>query len=83
MTKAEVLKRIDEQMDAQHRVSEKLFELTSLPSIDADTTVIVSAILTINSTICDTMNTLALILCEMMPCELLPCELRVKEDHDA
>lgn len=66
MTKAEILERINTNVDLQHNVSKSLFELLKAPSVSADTAAISSVLIAINSTICDTMTTLALILSEMM-----------------
>lgn len=67
MTKAEILNRIDDVLALYANTSKKVFEINQLPSVNADATAISSALLLISGVISDTMNTLSLILCEMLP----------------
>lgn len=67
MTKTEILKRIDDVLALYANTSKKVFEINQLPSVNADAMAISSALLLISGVISDTMNTLSLILCEMLP----------------
>lgn len=67
MTKADILKRIEEQKTAQCEGVRSLSKILAMPAVGTDATVIASILNIINGTIFDTMTTLALILCEMMP----------------
>lgn len=66
MTKTDILKRIEEQVNAQTKQSDQTYKLLQSLSVGADATVIGAVLTTINATIFDTMTTLALILCELM-----------------
>lgn len=74
MTKAEIIKTIDEQVKAQTKAQAFVKELIELPSVGVDATIIATLLTVLYATICDGMTTLAKILCEMMP---------EKEDRDA
>lgn len=67
MTKADIFNRIKTQCDAQREVGTMLTELIKLSSVGADARVIATLLNTINTTIFDTITTLSLIMCEMMP----------------
>ena len=67
MTKKEILDRIEMQCAAQKEINKTLNALSKLPTVSADVTVLGARIGAINATIFDTMSTLALILCEMLP----------------
>lgn len=77
MTKAEIFKMIEKQNNTQGEVCDKLGKLIHSPNVGMDATAIAALLTTINATIFDTMSTLALILCEM-----LPDEAPKKGDHD-
>lgn len=67
MTKAEIFKRIEDGAKVQTEVIKVVNELFKSVSLSADTAVLAAILHSINSSICDTMNNLALILCEMLP----------------
>ena len=67
MTKTEILKKIENNVETQKDAVKVVNEvLKSVPMSD-DAAVLGAVLHTMNGCMCDTMNTLALILCEMLP----------------
>lgn len=67
MTKAEILERIDGSVKAQKDAIVVVNELLKSVSMSGDAAVLAAILHTMTGCICDTMNNLSLILCEMMP----------------
>ena len=67
MTKAELIEMIEGSVKAQKDAVGAVNEILKAVSINADTLVLASILHTMTGCICDTMNNLALILCEMLP----------------
>lgn len=67
MTKTEIHEMIEGSMKAQKDAVGVVNEMLKAVSINADTAVLASILHTMTGCICDTMNNLALILCEMLP----------------
>lgn len=67
MTKAEILERIDGDAKLQKDAIEAVNKLLKSVSMSDDTVALAAILHTICGCMCDTMNTLALILCEMLP----------------
>ena len=66
MTKAEIFEMIENTEKRQCEVLKAVNDLVNSVSISNDTAVLASILLTLNDSICSTMNNLALILCEML-----------------
>ena len=66
MTKAEIFEMIENTEKRQCEVLKAVNDLIKSVSISNDTSILGSILLTLNSSICSTMNNLALILCEML-----------------
>ena len=69
MTKAEIFEMIENTEKRQCEVLKAVNDLIKSVSISNDTSMLGSILLTLNSSICSTMNNLAMILCEMLPDE--------------
>ena len=66
MTKAEIFEMIENTEKKQYEWIKAVNDLVNSVSISNDTAILASILLTLNNSICSTMNNLALILCEML-----------------
>lgn len=67
MTKAEIIKTIEGSMKGQKEAVSVVNKLLKSVSMSEDTVMLVSVLHTMNGCICDTLNNISLILCEMLP----------------
>ena len=66
MTKAEIFEMIENTEKKQCEVLKAVNDLVNSVSISNDTSILAAILLTLNNSICSTMNNLAMILCEML-----------------
>lgn len=66
MTKAEIRKTIEGTMKGQKEAVSLVNKLLKSVSMSEDTVMLVSVLHTMNGCICDTLNNISLILCEML-----------------
>ena len=66
MTKAEIFEMIENTEKKQYEWIKAVNDLIKPVSFSNDTAILAAILLTLNSSICNTMNNLAMILCEML-----------------
>ena len=69
MTKAEIFEMIENTEKKQYECIKAVNDMIKSVSFSNDTAILASILLTLNSSICSTMNNLAMILYEMLPDE--------------
>ena len=67
MTKSEILERLEKITANNDDARKSVCKVLKMDSVSPDSVAIASALLMVSGTMVDTMNTLALILCEMLP----------------
>lgn len=67
MTKSEILERLEKITANNDDAGKSVCKVLKMDSVSPDSVAIASALLMVSGNIVDTMNTLALILCEMLP----------------
>lgn len=69
MTKTEILEKIEDSAKKQCEAVSVANDLIKSVSMSEDTIALVSVLHTMNGCVCDTLNNISLILCEMLPKE--------------